>query len=188
MHSKIDNIDPKILSGCIKKKLKYQEMLYRKFYAYGMSITLRYTKNREDALEVLNDSFLKVFENITRFDTKKSFKAWFRQITVNTSIDNIRKNKRTVITENIDDLRSENFYKKEIDDLETEDLLNILHSLPEHYALIFNLYEIEGYKHYEIAEMLNINESTSRANLSRAKKMLRNYIINSEKNNYVEAV
>ncbi len=163
-------------------------MLYRKFYAYGMSITLRYTKNREDAVEVLNDSFLKVYNNIKNFDINKLFKAWFRQIIIYTAIDYLRKNKRTVITENIDNFNSDEGEKKELTDLETDDLLNILRAIPEHLSLIFNLYEIEGYKHHEIAKLLNINESTSRANLSRAKKMLRERIINSEKINYVEAV
>jgi len=177
-----------IIKGCIKGKIKYQEMLYRKYYAYGMSITLRYTKNREDALEVLNDGFLKVFDNIKHFDRNKIFKTWFRQILINTALDLFRKNKRMILTENIDKLEYEYFEEKNIDKLEAEDLLNILKLIPEHYSVIFNLYEIEGYKHNEIAEMLNIPESTSRANLSRAKKLLRQIFKKQHKKTYAERI
>ncbi len=159
--------------GCVKGDMKYQEMLYRQFYAYGMSITLRYTKNREEAIEVLNDSFLKVFKNIKTFDTKMSFKSWYRQITVNTSIDYYRKGKRMILTDDIENYESVRFETTEINDLEVEDILKLLNSIPEHYAIVFNLYEIEGFDHKEIGERLNISDSTSRANLSRAKKMLR---------------
>jgi RNA polymerase sigma-70 factor (ECF subfamily) len=173
LKANVSEIEPIIIKGCVKGNIKYQEMLYRKFYAYGMSITLRYTKNRDDATEVLNDSFLKVFDNIQTFDINKSFKAWFRQITVNTAIDYYRKTKRMILTENIDDFNSETFDTDKINELETEDILKLLNAIPEHYAIIFNLYEIEGFDHNEIAEKLNISDSTSRANLSRAKKMLR---------------
>jgi RNA polymerase sigma-70 factor (ECF subfamily) len=148
-------------------------MLYRKFYAYGMSITLRYTKSKDEAIEVLNDSFLKVYENIGRFDVNKSFKSWFRQITVNTAIDHYRKSKRQIQTETIETYGSDLRDEDNFDELDTEDIINILNALPDNYRVIFNLYEIEGYDHKEIGEQLGISDSTSRANLSRAKQMLR---------------
>lgn len=167
------DIEDKKIKGCIKGKLKYQEMLYKNYYAYGMSITLRYAKNREEAIEVLNDSFLKVFNNIKKYNPEKSFKAWFRQITVNTSIDHYRKMKRMIQTDDIDEHQNISFNADNIECLEAEDILKLLNLIPEHYRLIFNLYEIEGFDHNEIGEKLNISSSTSRANLSRAKKMLR---------------
>lgn len=173
MQTKLKDIEPKILKGCKKGRIKYQEMLYRKYYAYGMSITLRYTHSREEAIEVLNDSFLKVFENIHSFDENRSFKSWFRQITVNTSIDYYRRSKRMVPTDHIDEHEANIFDDEQIEDMEVEDIIKLLNALPEQYRLIFNLYEIEGYKHSEIAQQIGISESTSRADLSRAKKMLR---------------
>lgn len=173
MEIKTSDIDPKILKGCIKSNIKYQEMLYGKFYAYGMSITLRYTKSREEAVEVLNDSFLKVFENIKKFDSDKSFKSWFRQITVNTSIDHYRKCKRLIQTDEINEHHIEYFEESQINDLEVDDILKLLNQLPENYRMIFNLYEIEGYDHNEIAEKIGISAGTSRSGLSRAKVMLR---------------
>jgi len=169
---KVD-IDSEIVKGCRKEKLKYQEMLYRQFYAYGMSVCLRYSYSREEAVEILNDSFLKVFNNLKTFDETKSFKAWFRRIIINTSIDYYRKNKKLIYLENTDYLNLEVFSENDINNLEVQDLLKLLNSLPEVYRLTFNMYEIEGYKHEEIAELLNITASTSRSNLTRAKKMLR---------------
>jgi len=160
-------------------------MLYRYYYAYGMSICLRYTKNRDEALEVLNDSFLKVFENISTYDTSKPFKSWFRQITVNTCIDFYRKNKRLSVKDSLLKNDYETYEYDKIDELEVEDILKLIRSIPDYYALIFNLYEIEGFDHNEIAEKLNITASTSRANLSRAKKMIRELF---EKQNYTHYV
>jgi len=188
LQNKKEEINSKVINGCVKGDMKYQEMLYRQFYAYGMSITLRYTKSREEAIEVLNDSFLKVYENIKKFDKKKSFKSWFRQITVNTSIDYYRKSKRMILTDDIDNYESVTFETFEINDLEVEDILNLLNSIPEHYAIVFNLYEIEGFDHKEIAEKLNISDSTSRANLSRAKKMLRELFKKQYYTNYAGVV
>ncbi len=181
-------IEPKVLKACKKGDLKCQEILYRKFYAYGMSISLRYSYSREEAVEILNDSFLKVFVNISKFDKKKSFKAWFRRILINTSIDYYRKSKRLINTENIDDYNTEVKNYNEIDNMEAEELLLLLNNLPELYRIIFNLYEIEGYKHGEIAEQLNITTSTSRANLSRAKKMLRESFKKQYCNSYARVI
>jgi len=184
----VSEIEPKIIKGCVKGDMKYQEMLYKKFYAYGMSITLRYTKSREEAIEVLNDSFLKVFENINKFDLNRSFKSWFRQITVNTSIDQYRKSKKLIQTNDIEDHEKDLHDPDRIEDMEVEDLLNLLYSLPDHYRLIFNLYEIEGFDHNEIAEKLGISDSTSRANLSRAKKLLRELFKEQYYNTYAGVV
>lgn len=148
-------------------------MLYKHFFAYGMSVALRYSYSRDEAVEILNDSFLKVFNNIKKFDESKTFKFWFRRIIINTSVDYYRKNKKLIPVENSDFAGMEIFSENEINSLEVQDLLKLLNSLPEVYRLTFNLYEIEGYKHDEIAEMMNVTASTSRSNLTRAKKMLR---------------
>lgn len=150
-------------------------MLYREFYAYGMSICLRYANNREDAVEILNDSFLKVFTNISKFETEKSFKTWFRRIIINTAIDYNRKYANFYKIEDINDYETQFYDEEKINELDLEDIMEMLNKLPNLYRLVFNLHEIEGYKHSEIAEKLNIKESTSRTNLTRAKKMLRNF-------------
>ena len=168
-----EEISSKIINGCIKGKSRSQEALYKHFYAYGMSISLRYAHNREEAVEIMNDSFIKVFNNIGSYKTGQSFKGWFRKILVNTAIDYYRKNNKhynhfdeEIIDEEVFDLNA-------VNSLELEDLMNLLNALPEQYRVTFNLFEIEGYSHEEIADMLNIAIGTSRSNLARAKKMLR---------------
>ena len=162
-----------IIKGCKHKKLRDQEKLYKLFYAYGMSICLRYSNSREESVEILNDSFLKVYDNMKKFNTEKSFKAWFRRILINTAIDYYRKKTKLYKIINIDDVEYETFQTEKIDQLEVQDLMKLLNELPDNYRLVFNLYEIEGYKHQEISELLNIPTSSSRTYLTRAKKMLR---------------
>jgi len=176
----------KILKGCLKKKLKYQEMLYKHFYSYGMSICLRYTYSKEEALEVLNDGYLKVFEGLKTFNLQKEFKPWFRQIIIYTAIDYYRKNKKVKIWyEDDDNITPE---PDAIDNLNVEDILKLLNELPEIYRMTFNLHEIEGYKHEEIAKMLNIAISSSRVNLTRAKKLLRAAFVTHFEFEYYEAI
>lgn len=188
MQTKNPEIDHKIIKGCIKGDIKYQEMLYRQYYAYGMSITLRYTKNREEAIEVLNDSFLKVFDKIRMYNANQSFRTWFRQIAVNTSIDNYRKSKRMVPTETYDHYDNQSSVMIDTNHMDAEDILKLIRTIPEYYAMVFNLYEIEGLDHNEIAEKLNISVNTSRSSLSRAKKMLRELFEKQNYTNYVGAV
>jgi RNA polymerase sigma-70 factor (ECF subfamily) len=183
-----EEISSKVIKGCIKGKSKYQELLYRQFYAYGMSICLRYAHCRDEAAEILNDGFLKIFQNISKFDFSQQFKPWLRRIMINTAIDNYRKNQKhynhldeTVVDEEMLDVGL-------INDLEINDIMKLLNELPENYRLTFNLYEIEGYSHQEIAQMLGIAEGTSRSNLTRARNLLQKAFSIYYKKNYAEVV
>ena len=121
----------------------------------------------------MNDSFLKVFNNIDSFNEDLPFMPWLRKIIVNTAIDYYRKNAKFVTMLEIEQAENEGFNINAIDNLEYYDLKNILDKLPEPYRLIFNLYEIEGYTHKEIGKKTGLGESTSRSYLTRAKKKLR---------------
>ncbi len=143
-----------------------------------MGICLRYTYTKTDASEILNDSFLKVFKSINSFNEELPFKPWLRKIIVNTAIDYYRKNARFSPMLEIEEVENEGFNIDAIDTLTYHDLIKILDELPEPYRLIFNLYEIEGYTHKEIAEKTGLNESTSRSYLARAKKKLRTLVEN----------
>jgi RNA polymerase sigma factor (sigma-70 family) len=174
-----NEISNKIINGCAKGKSRSQEVLYKQFYAYGMSICLRYAHSREEAVEIMNDGFIKVFNNIANYKTEHSFKGWFRKILVNTAIDHYRKNNKHYNHFDEEIIDEEVFDLSAVSSLELDDLMNLLNSLPEQYKLTFNLFEIEGYSHEEIAKMLNIAIGTSRSNLARAKKMLRRaYAVN----------
>ncbi len=162
-----------IIKNCKSGKLKHQEKLYKHFYSYAMGICLRYAYTKTDASEILNDSFLKVFKSINSFNEELPFKPWLRKIMVNTAIDYYRKNARFSPMLEIEEAENEGFNINAIDTFNYQDIKKILDELPEPYRLIFNLYEIEGYTHKEIAEKTGLNESTSRSYLVRAKKKLR---------------
>jgi RNA polymerase sigma factor (sigma-70 family) len=166
------NLD-EIIQGCLRKKEKSQEMLYKRFFGYALRVALIYNRNREDALEIVNDSFVKVFNQIDRYDNSLPFKSWLGKIVVNTSIDRFRKNKRDI---QFDD-KETFFVPDESPDILTQltaaDILGLLNRLPEIHRMVFSLYEIEGYSHDEISSLLSIPGNSSRVYLTRAKKRLR---------------
>jgi RNA polymerase sigma factor (sigma-70 family) len=166
--------DLDLVNGCISGDNKSQELLYKRFFSFAMSICIRYAKNNSEAMEIVNDSYIKVLENINKFDASKPFKIWYAKILVNTAIDSYRKNAKHIATLSITSIPDTEEYEPEIDmELTANDILNLFSKLPENYRITFNLYEIEGYNHEEIGAMLGITESSSRSNLTRAKKMLR---------------
>jgi len=164
-----------LIENCQNKNtLKAKESLYRHFYGYAMSISLRYASTENEAIMIVNDSFIKVFEHLDSYDSEYSFKSWLRKIIINTSIDKYRKEMKRYQKEvSIPVSSIPTNYADIISKLTAQDILRLLKELPEDQRLIFNLYEIEGYSHKEIAEKLDITASTSRSYLSRAKAKLR---------------
>ncbi len=162
-----------IIRQCKTGKLKYQEKLYRHFYGYAMSIGLRYAHDQEEALEIVNDSFLKVFHKIAQHDEQRSFKAWLRKIIINTAIDYHRKHAKYHQQLDIAQAEQESDSVSIIDKMSAEEILALIQELPQTLRLVFNLYEIEGYAHREIATLLKIPENSSRTYLTRAKRQLR---------------
>jgi len=167
------NILRNIISDCIKNKRSAQEKLYKIFYGYGMSVCLRYAPEKDEAAEILNDSFLKVFANLKQYNFEQDFKPWFRKIIINTSIDYYRKSRQMLYNKDTELHNDINYSSENLHSLNMNDLLLLLSKIPDVYRLTFNLYEIEGYSHDEIADLMKITASTSRSNLTRAKKMLR---------------
>jgi len=184
-----------IIEGCRKGKRQSQELLYHHYFGFGMSVCLRYTSFRDDALEVLNDSFMKVFSHIHDYDITRPFKSWFRRILVNTALDHYRVRKSLSWQVSYDDpandvdrLSGDSHQHETSLKLDADAILALFNGLPDVYRLTFNLYEIEGYSHDEIAGMLNISPGTSRSHLSRAKKMLRELYHRQKKERCHEAV
>jgi len=163
----------KIINGCKRGKIAFQHKLYMHYYSYAMSICLRYSNTKETAEEVLNDSFLKVFKKIKKYDPTFPFRSWLRRIIINTAIDYYRKKSRYMEVIDINKEKVNNCKNKAVDNLEAEDIMKLLRKLSDTYRVVFNLYEIEGYNHKEIAEYLGITEGTSRSYLKRAKERLR---------------
>lgn len=144
------------------------------FYAYGMSITLRYADTREQGAAILNDAFMKVFENIKKYDERRSFKPWLRKIIINTAIDHYHKEQKQP---DVMDLESSEHAMAEdetvISGISYQEIIEMMQQLSPAYRAVFNLYVIEGFNHEEIAGMLGISVGTSKSNLAKAKRNLR---------------
>lgn len=168
--------EEKLIKACVKENSKAQEELYKHFYGYAMGISLRYTQRREEAVEILNDSFFKAFTKIRQYESGRSFKSWLARIVVNTAIDQYRRNKKHENHVDISTLKDYHYDSDLISSLAAEDILRLVQKLPEAYRMTFNLYVIEGYSHEEISKELGIPLGTSRSHLSRAKVKLREMI------------
>jgi len=184
MHEPRGVAEDEIVSNCKTGSLKYQELLYKQFYGYAMGIALRYSITRDDALEVVNDAFIKVFNSIKNYNSDRPFKAWLRTIVVNTAIDRRRKELKFQLHVEIDNVMLPgNNNNNAIENLNAQDILKLMQQLPTVQLTIFNLYEVDGYNHDEISKMLAMPESSSRVYLSRAKEKLRN-LLRSEAQNH----
>ncbi|TSD67508.1 RNA polymerase sigma factor [Inquilinus sp. KBS0705] len=168
--------EDEIVSNCKKGSLKHQELLYKQFYGYAMGISMRYSLNSDDAIEVVNDAFIKVFNNINTYNTDKPFRAWLRTIIVNTAIDRRRKEIKHQANTDLDTAIGVGSSASVIGSLNAQDILKLMKKLPEIQLTIFNMYEIDGYNHDEIGKILNLPASSSRVYLSRAKDKLRQLI------------
>ena len=170
-----------LLEGCRKQNRASQLRLYEHFYSYGLSITLRYSKNREEAREILNDGFLKVFLKIDQYDSEQPFKPWIRRILINASIDHHRKyNKLDVVLDTLPKTELDNAsYNLALDNLVFDDLITVIQKLTPGYRVVFTLYVIEGLSHQDIAEKLNISIGTSKSNLAKARIKLKSILQSS---------
>jgi RNA polymerase sigma factor (sigma-70 family) len=178
------NIQPQLIALCIKRDRKAEYELYKNTYSYLMSICLRYTRDKDTASEVLNMGFLKILNNLEKYNLAIPFKVWVRKIMVNTLIDEYRKHKRekeslTYVEEYYDssDFSEANEALAKID---VQQIYVLINDLPEATRQVFNLFVIDGYSHREISEMLGISEGTSKWHLSAARQKLKEQII--EKN------
>ena len=167
-----------ILEGCLQGNRNSQRKLYEYYHGYGISVCLRYSNNRQEAVEILNDAFLKVFTHLNQYDTTCKFKPWLRRILVNSAIDYYRKYKQKINWVELNpNLESAEIKLSLPSNAFDQDLLPVVQQLPPAYRMVFNLYVMEGYKHQEIAEQLGISVGTSRSNLLRAKAKLRTMLL-----------
>jgi RNA polymerase sigma factor (sigma-70 family) len=173
--------EDELIRLCKTGNLSYLEMLYKHFYGYAMGIAVRYFINRDDAVEVVNDSFIKIFNRISSFENGKPFKAWLKVIVVNTSLDKRRKELKHLYADDLEAVMDVSYDAGLIEKLSAGEILSMLNELPDVQRVVFNLFEIDGYSHNEIAKMLGLTASTSRVYLARAKERLRAAINKAEK-------
>ena len=170
--------DSDLVKGCAGGDKRSQEILYKRYFSFAMSICIRYTRDENEAMEIVNDSYMKVLEGLSDYDSSRPFKPWFGKVLVNTAIDNYRKNLKRYDNLSINAVTEAGEQEPDIEaELSVNDILELYRHLPENYKLTFNLFEIEGYSHEEIGRMMGVTASTSRSNLARAKKMLRELYI-----------
>lgn len=159
---------------CAKGNAKAQRMLFDKFAPKMLSVCARYMPEIEEAEDVLQDGFVKVFQKIGEFKMEGSLEGWIRRVMVNTALDALRKNKKTSTDVSIDDVSYKLPYDDvAFDDMDVAHLMRLIESMPEGYRIVFNLFAVEGYSHKEIADNLGITESTSKSQYSRARAFLR---------------
>ncbi len=163
-----------IINGCLAGNRRDQELLYRRHAAKLYAVCLQYSANNEEARDILQEGFIKIFENLASYKYEGSFEGWIRRITVNTALEKFRNRNNLYRVEDIDQMPEPDAEPDNQDyaGLEAADLLDIIRELPPKYRMVFNLYAIEGYSHKEIGEMINISEGTSKSNLSRARSIL----------------
>lgn len=169
--------DATLIIECVNGNPRAQRLLFDKFARKMFSVCLRYAKNEEQAEDVLQDGFVKVFGKLKDFKSEGSLEGWIRRIMVNTALDQIRKNNKQLGDTNIDDVG----YKIEnndfiVENMMAEDLMKMVQAMPDGYKVVFNMFAIEGYSHSEIADTLGISENTSKSQYSRARAYLRERI------------
>jgi RNA polymerase sigma factor (sigma-70 family) len=163
-----------IIEGCLAGDRRDQELLYRRHSGKLYGVCLHYSGNDEEARDILQEGFIKIFENLHNYKHEGSFEGWIRRIVVNTALEKFRSRHNLFRVDDIDMIHEPEADPdtEDYSGLQAGDLLFIIRALPPKYRMVFNLFAIEGYSHREIGEMLNISEGTSKSNLSRARNIL----------------
>jgi len=171
--------EQEFIKACVKEEEWAQKKLYETYYSSMYPVCLRYAVDEEEALDILHEGFIKIFRHISKYTIGTSLTAWIRRIMVNTSIDYYRKKTRRR-TEDIDNaIALSDSDPDVVSQMSADEIIAALQKLSPAYRAVFNLYVIEGFSHREIAQQLNITESTSRSNLVKARTKLKNLLIAS---------
>ena len=184
-------VENELIDRCKTEDRRAQLELYKLCYSPLMGICFRYTRNREDAESYLNQAFFKILTNLDKYQESVSFMAWIKRITINSIIDDFRKNKKYIEKENqveefADYMTQRVDYNQADRELDAEELRLMIVSLPPVTQKVFNLYVIDGYKHEEIGQLLGISEGPSKWHLSNARKTLRDKIAKKQNSRHVE--
>lgn len=179
--------DQELIDGCCKGDRKAQRELYNKYSSQMYAVAMRYSKMQQEAEDILQESFLKVFQNIENFRKDSSLPYWIKRIVVNTALNHQRSKLYLYPMVDISDLKNQSGNELILSSFSHKELMEMIRRLPTGCQVIFNLYAIEGYKHHEIAKMLEISEGTSKSQYARAKSLLKEWIAESNTVNYERA-
>jgi RNA polymerase sigma-70 factor (ECF subfamily) len=170
-----------LIKGCIKQDPSCQRLLFEQFAGKMMTVCLRYANDSMEAEDMLQEAFIRVFNYIDQFKFEGSFEGWIRRVVVNTALKQLQKKKLSFTEIRDNNQQAPRLEPYVYSNLGEDELLKLISRLPDGYRTIFNLNVIEGYSHEEIAKMLDIQPSTSRSQLVKARKMLQNQILNLQK-------
>ncbi len=183
------------IRGCALNERESQKKIYNAFYGYAMAICDCYANNEDDAVEILNDGFLKIFKEIHRYKPAytneiNSFKGWLRKIMVYTAIDHFRKNKKHRLVGELDITTVQTSAQEEngLDKLSYDEIIRFIQNLSPGYRIVLNLFIVEGFSHEEIADQLGISIGTSKSNLAKARKQLQKILFNQNQTTGIKNV
>jgi RNA polymerase sigma factor (sigma-70 family) len=165
-----------LIKGCMEGNRRMQEELYNRFSPRMYAVCLRYAGNAEEAEDILQEGFIKIFKKLDSFRGDGSFEGWIRRIFVNTAIEHFRRKRYLMPVTEKEENTLEGKYTSVLDDLAAKDIMALIQELSPGYRTVFNMYVVEGYTHKEIADMLSISEGTSKSQLSRAKVILQDMV------------
>ena len=166
--------DLTLVNECAKGNSKAQRALFDKFAPKMLAVCQRYLRNSQEAEDVLQDGFVKVFQKIVDFKMEGSLEGWIRRIVVNTALDTIRKNKKLLNDVQVEEVQYKvSFTDHQFDGMDLAQLMKLIDGMPDGYRIVFNMFAIEGYSHKEIADTLGVTENTSKSQYSRARAFLR---------------
>ena len=168
----IHSTDIELVKGCQKQHRLAQKYLYQRYYGRMLGICMRYTNHREEATDVLNRAFFKVFQSIKKYKSSGALGGWIAKIVFHTAIDDVRSKTKYREVMDFNTEKETTIDAEAIEQLYAEDLYKIIQQLPENTRAVFSLYVVDGYKHREIAEILNISINTSKWHLAQGKQLL----------------
>ena len=180
--------EAELIRHCVNGDRLCQKLFYKKYASKMFGVCLGYVNSRDDAKDILQDGFVKVFASLKEYKGAGSLEGWVRRIIVNTAIDYYRRTMKDSKNVNVEKAKSIEAETHILEGMHAKELLELIQKLPEGARAIFNLYVIEGYNHVEIAEMLDISQGTSKSQFSRARSLLQEWIskMYSEKNFILE--
>ncbi|MCF8257377.1 MAG: sigma-70 family RNA polymerase sigma factor [Flavobacteriales bacterium] len=172
-----DDNHEELIAGCLRKDRRSQQRMYELFYGRMLAVCMRYTKNEDQAQDLVQEGFIKVFDHLGKYKHDGSFEGWVRRIFVNNAIDSFRRTKKDhILPDNdyqlvnlADDTDEHAFMDEPLPEIRPEDVLTAMQQLTPAYQMVFNLYVMEKMTHQDIADKLGINVGTSKSNLSKAR-------------------
>ncbi len=169
-----------MIEECLRGNHSAFEEIYKSLADKMYTVSLRYTQNDDDAKDVLQEAFIRIYNNLKSFRFGGSFEGWCRRIVVNSSIELIRKRNRH-FSESLDNQSASSTEVGSFEQLKYEDLLTLIRKLPDGYRAVFNMFAIEGYSHKEIADSMGISENTSKTQLFKARLALQKLIVHTNR-------